>query len=105
MIDLIINSNLSESKDKKGIIKKYLESHYSFTYEDLVAFLKSCVTEEGPDAVKRGLINISEKLGPLKVCDIIGFLTVEVYQNRLRFDKPETYCNLDMDKVLEDVER
>ena len=105
MINHIINNILSERMDKKEIINEYLKSHYSFTYKDLETFLKSCVNEDSPDAVKRGLVNISEKLGPLKVYNIISFLTIDVYQNRLRFDKPETYCNLNIDNVLEDVER
>jgi len=106
MTDTSIYNFPSRSKSRKDIINEYLKTYNSFTYEDLVAFLKYCIKGEKQDAVKRELIDMTGKLIPSnKVYDIMGFLTVEVYQNQLRFDELETYRNLNIEKVLEDVEQ
>ncbi|HIC86657.1 MAG TPA: hypothetical protein EYP03_00020 [Aquificae bacterium] len=106
MVDTSIYNFPSRSKSRKDIINEYLKTYNSFTYEDLVAFLKYCIKGEKQDAVKRELIDMTGKLIPSnKVNDIMGFLTVEVYQNQLRFDELKTYRNLNIEKVLEDVEQ
>ena len=91
MTDTSIYNFPSRSKSRKDIINEYLKTYNSFTYEDLVAFLKYCIKGEKQDAVKRELIDMTGKLIPSnKVYDIMGFLTVEVYQKQLRFDELET---------------
>lgn len=88
--------------DIRGI-NTYLKSKYSFEYEDIVAFLEY-LTGNGQAAVRRGLVSLSGDLMPLKkVWDIICFLTVEVYNKKIRFDKTETYNNLNIEAVLKDV--
>ena len=79
--------------------------HYPFTYEDLIAFLNYFTEQDKTEAIKRGLINISGEIRPCKkVYDLIGFLTVEIYNKKVRFDEISTYHNLNVNIVMEDVE-
>jgi len=99
------NYGLFQYIDKKEAIKIFIKMHYSFTYEDIIAFLNYFTGRDKTEAVKRGLVNISGEIRPCKkVYDIIGFLTVEIYDKEIRFDEKKAYDNLQVNIVLEDVE-
>jgi hypothetical protein len=102
------NYGLFQYIDKKEAIKIFIKMHYSFTYEDIIAFLNYFTGRDKTEAVKRGLVNISGEIRPCKkVYDIIGFLTVEIYDKEIRFDEfddEKKYLKLNINMVMEDVE-
>ena len=99
------NYGLFQCIDKTEAIKVFIKMHYPFTYEDLIAFLNYFTEQDKTEAIKRGLINISGEIRPCKkVYDLIGFLTVEIYNKKVRFDEISTYHNLNVNIVMEDVE-
>jgi len=87
-----------------NVINRHLQ-HYSFTFEDITAFLNYFTKKEPSEAIRRGLVSMSGRIKTKKVHDIVCFLTVEIYNKQIRFDKTETYNNLNIEVALKDVKQ